>query len=84
MQTAMPTTEQIKAMGTDEFDALVAEFAAWERKTGLANVGRCDRSRWCGCSDTTEAEAYYEAESGAHGYFHDPALGGCGGITQTG
>lgn len=67
-----------------DFEALIREAAAEQRVTGLANLPRCDRSRWCVCARTEAAESYYETPTGVHGWFHDPAQDGCGGITQTG
>lgn len=80
----MLSASEVKAMGPVEFDAYVAQVAAKEREVGLANVARCDRHRWCSCGETTGEESYYETEDHRHGWFHDPASGGCGGLTQTG
>lgn len=84
MTSQAATTEQIQGMGDVEFNAYIAEVAARERATGLANVGRCDRRRWCSCGDTSGEESYYETADHRHGWFHDPAMGGCGAVTQTG
>ncbi len=32
----------------------------------------------------SDESSYYATVDHRHGWFHDPALGGCGGITQTG
>lgn len=40
---------------------------------------------FCRCESTTDQESYYRKPiKGTHGWFHDPLLGGCGGITQVG
>jgi hypothetical protein len=68
-----------------EFAEFVREAAEAQTREGLANVGRCDRSRWCECSHgDSDQDSYYETKRGVHGWFHDPAKGGCGGVTQSG
>lgn len=78
-------------MSDESFDLLIENAAREERERGLANAPRCDRTKWCACGDTeqdwnriSDESSYYATVDHRHGWFHDPALGGCGGITQTG
>lgn len=64
-----------------EIDSLVEGEAV-----GLLNSDRALLT-WCTCADQERVSgesAYYRRDNGRHGWFHDPQLGGCGGITQTG
>lgn len=76
--------QTVANMAPAVFDAYVAEVAAAERVTGLANLPRAKRERWCACPTSEDQESYYQAPDGRHGWFHDPLLGGCGAVTQTG
>lgn len=40
---------------------------------------------WCRCGDVAhETTSYYVRADHRHGWFHDPAKDGCGGLTQVG
>jgi hypothetical protein len=81
-------SETMSGWSDDDYFAL-QESNMFMRNLGLANVSRVS-DRWCACGESkgwdvvSEETAYYERENGAHGWFHDPDRGGCGGITQTG
>ena len=63
------------------------ELARAERELGLANLARYKAGGWCTCPSTPDeepCESYFQREDGSHGWFHDPDLGGCGRLTQSG
>ena len=77
----------VTTLSDEDFALLVERAAEEERERGLANLAhyRAD-GEWCRCDEerVEGATAYFERDSGRHGFFHDPRLGGCGRITQSG
>lgn len=67
-------------MNEQQWQVMFAE----ERERGIAALPRVNREAWCACDAPPEESTYYATPEGWHGWFHDPALGGCGAITQTG
>jgi hypothetical protein len=78
---------KVSEMSPSEFDEFVSVVAAVEKTTGMANAARKTDNVWCTCPGDpheTGSVSYYAHDDGRHGWFHDPAAGGCGGVTQTG
>jgi hypothetical protein len=73
----------VRNFGGTSAEAQIPSLVEFERR-GIEASERVGDG-WCACADTTDQETYYRKPiKGTHGWFHDPVLGGCGGVTQTG